>query len=152
MRKINLFLVALFTVITFGAAQAQDDADYLSDENLRRYAVMESVIDDMKSEISVVVNDMIKNQDGITGNRYNELAKGSGEAASDFEKKFMEQIEGVKEDRIDAIKQVNQIMATKMLPDGGKAYKAIKEALASDEEVKTKYATIKAEVEGETAE
>ncbi|UII25916.1 hypothetical protein LVD15_21845 [Fulvivirga maritima] len=151
MRKINLILATLFTVMVFGTAQAQDD-EYLTDENLRRYAIMEEVIDDMKSEISVVLNDMIKNQEGIDGKRYSELKSGSGEAASDFENKFMDQINNMVEERKEAIGDVVKILATKMLPDGGKAYNAIKSKLASDEELKTKYAAIKAEVTGETAE
>ncbi|MBL3657299.1 hypothetical protein [Fulvivirga sediminis] len=151
MSKINLILATLFTVMIFGTAQAQDD-EYVTDENLRRYAIMEEVIDDMKSEISVVLNDMIKNQDGFDGKRYSELKSGSGEPASDFENKIMDQINNMVDERKEAIGDVVKILATKMLPDGGKAYNAIKSKLASDEEVKTKYAAIKAEVSGEAAE
>jgi len=152
MRKINLFFVALFSVLSVTFANAQEETDYLTDENLRRYAVMTEAIDAMKAEISVVLNDMIKNQDGIDGKRYSELAKGEGEAASEFETKFMEKIEEMKKDRIEDIKTVNQILATKMLPDGGKAYKAIKTAISSDEEVKARYEAILAQVQLEEKE
>ena len=150
MKKINVLLALFFVVLLGNVAQAQDE---ISDEDLRRYALMMEVIDAMKSEISVLTNNMIKNQEGMTGQRYLELAKAKGNeakldemGASDFEKKFMTLITGKQDERKEAIKQVNQILATKMLPDGGKAYKAIKDALKSDEALKARYEKIEASV------
>lgn len=147
MRKINLFLVALFTLISLQAVQAQDDPDYVTEDNLRKYALMQEVIDGMKAEISVMLNDMIKNQEGIDGKRYKELASGQGEPAKEYEQKFMDQLNGMIDDRKEAIKSVNQILATKLLPDGGKAYKAIQNAISSDEEVKARYEEIVAQIQ-----
>jgi len=59
----------------------------------------------------------------------------------------MATIEEMKTERINAIKEVNQLLATKMLPDGGKAYKAIKAAITSDDEVKARYEVILAKVQ-----
>ncbi|MCG8383923.1 MAG: hypothetical protein MJA30_00145 [Cytophagales bacterium] len=150
MKKINVLLALFFVVLLGNVAQAQDE---ISDEDLRRYALMMEVIDAMKSEISVLTNNMIKNQEGMTGQRYLELAKAKGNeakldemGASDFEKKFMTLITEKQDERKEAIKQVNQILATKMLPDGGKAYKAIKDALKSDEALKARYEKIEASV------
>ena len=108
--------------------------------------MMESV-DAMKSEISVALNDMIKNQEGIDGKRYTELKKGEGEAATEFETKFMNNLEEMIEDRKAAIGEAVNILATKMLPDGGKAYKAIKTALSADTEVKARYEAILVQVQ-----
>ena len=66
--------------------------------------------------------------------------------ATEFEKKFMALITEKQDERKEAIKQVNQILATKMLADGGKSYKAIKEALKSDDEVKARYEKIEASI------
>lgn len=150
MKKINVLLAMLLMVLLGNVAKAQDE---ISDEELRRYALMMEVIDAMKSEISVLTNSMIKNQEGMTGKRYLELSKAKGDeakldgmGATEFEKKFMALITEKQDERKEAIKQVNQILATKMLADGGKSYKAIKEALKSDDEVKARYEKIEASI------
>lgn len=140
----KLLIVAL--LMGFGLA-ANAQSEEVSDENLRRYAILMETIDAMKSEISVTLNDMIKNQEGITGKRFSELSKGEGDPASEFEQKFMDTIEEMKKERIEAIKEVNQLLATKMLPDGGKTYKIIKAAIDSDEEVKARYESILAKIQ-----
>jgi len=146
MRKISLIFAALFMVFSAGVVNAQEE-DYLTDENLRRYAIMMEAVDAMKAEISVSLNDMIKNQEGIDGNRYKELKSGSGEPAKEFETKFMSALDEMIETRKEAIGDVVNILATKMLPDGGKAYKAIKTALASDADVKSRYEAILAQIQ-----
>lgn len=136
MRK--LFTLLFVSFLALGTVSAQE----ITDEQLYKYALLNEVIDQMKAEVSTAVNDLIKNQEGIDGKRYTELAKSGGEGANDFEKQFLELVEKEKDERIDAIKEVNQILATKMLGDGGKVYKQIKEALQSDESVKSRYETI----------
>ena len=140
-------LMALFfaVVMMSGNILAADD-DQITDEELWKYALMNEVIEQMKKDISATVNEMIKNQEGIDGKRYLELAKTNGDEAklseieaTDFEKKFLELVENEKNDRIEAIKVVNQELATKMVGDKGRTYKAIKEALNSDAELKTKF-------------
>ncbi|MEQ9120795.1 hypothetical protein [Fulvivirga sp.] len=145
MRKMKLLIAALLMGVVVNVSNAQSEE--ITDENLRRYALLMESVDAMKAEISVALNDMIKNQEGMTGKRFSELSKGEGEAATEFETKFMATIEEMKEDRIDAIKQVNQLLATKMLPDGGKTYKAIKAAIDSDEAVKARYEVILAKIQ-----
>ncbi|MEQ8244398.1 hypothetical protein [Fulvivirga sp.] len=141
----KLLIAALLMGVVVNVSNAQSEE--ITDENLRRYALLMESVDAMKAEISVALNDMIKNQEGMTGKRFSELSKGEGEAATEFETKFMATIEEMKEDRIDAIKQVNQLLATKMLPDGGKTYKAIKAAIDSDEAVKARYEVILAKIQ-----
>lgn len=145
MRKLSMLFVALFTVLSANV-MAQDE-DYITEENLRRYALMNEVIDAMKSEINAATNDMISNQDGITGSRFLEVSKGNGDPATEFETKFVEKVNEMRNDRIEALKEVNQILATKMLPNGGKAYKAIKTAISSDPEVKAQYEAILVQIQ-----
>ncbi len=145
MKKVSLVAAVLFMLLAGNFAQAQE----ISNENLRRYAIMMETVDAMKAEISDLTNEMIKNQEGMDGKRYLELAKAGGDAAKldelgakDFEKKFMELVTNMQEERKEAISEVVSIMATKMLPDGGKVYKEIKEAVASDPDVKARYEAI----------
>lgn len=145
MRKTVLMALVLFLGFT-SFAQAQD----ITDEQLYKYALLETVVDEMKAEISSVVNDMIKNQEGIDGKRYVELSKAKGDEAklaeldaNEFEKKFLSLVEDEKNERIEALKSVNTTLATKMLGDGGKVYKSIKAALSSDADLKARYDEIK---------
>ncbi|MCA6078898.1 hypothetical protein [Fulvivirga sedimenti] len=144
MKKVSL-MVAVMSVLLAGVVNAQE----ISNENLRRYAIMMETVDAMKQEISDLTNEMIKNQEGMDGKRYLELAKAGGDeakleaaGAKDYEKKFMELVTNMQDERKQAISDVVSIMATKMLPDGGKVYKEIKSAVDSDPEVKARYEAI----------
>lgn len=146
----TLLIIGLFSA---SPVFAQDDE--ISDEDLRKYAILNEVIDLMKKDISVMVNDLIKSQEGMTGKRFKELQGAKGDQAKydeleakEYEIKFMEIIAEKQAERIEAIKTVNQELATKMLGDGGKKYKAIKTALASDEALKAKYDAISASIKG----
>ena len=148
MKKLSYLFVAFALIIAGNSTAVAQDGE-ISNENLRRYALMMEVVDAMKQEISDITNEMIKNQEGMTGKRYMELASAKGDAAKldamgakDFEKKFMELITKQQDERKEAISEVVQILATKMLPDGGKTYKAIKSGLSSDEALKARYESI----------
>ncbi len=150
MKKVSL-LIAVMSMLLTGLVNAQD----ISNENLRRYAIMMETVDAMKQEISDLTNEMIKNQEGMDGKRYLELAKAGGDAAKldaagakDYEKKFMELVTKMQDERKQAISDVVSIMATKMLPDGGKVYKDIKAGLESDAELKARYEAIQAAIHG----
>jgi hypothetical protein len=146
----SIFLLVLGMILSLGA-MAQDEE--ITDEQLRRYALLQEVVDIMKKEISVELNEMIKAQEGMTGARYKELAATKGDepkmaaiSAKDFEKQFFQITEDMKNDRIEAIKTVNQELATKMLGDRGKVYKRIADALESDAALETRYQAIVAEI------
>lgn len=156
--KMNLLKNMLMTMMLLAASvvavQAQDDE--ISDEDIRKYALLTEVIDQMKKEVSSVVNDLIRNQEGINGQRYLELAKTKGDTdklaaidAKDFEVKFLELVETVKSERMESIKTVNQELATKMLGNNGRVYKAVKAAVESDPTVKAKFEEALAEIKGE---
>ena len=147
MRRVwnKIFVVALMSVVSLPAI-AQDE---ITDADLTKYALMQEVITYMKKDISVEINAMIKAQEGMTGQRYQELSKTKGDAdklasvnAEEWEIKFLEQTNSFKEERIEAIKTVNTELATKMVGDKGKTYKAIKDALSNDADVKARYDAI----------
>lgn len=142
----------LMLLLSVNQVKAQDD-EAVSDENLYRYALMMEVVESMKKEISAKTNEMIKNQEGMTGQRYLELAKTGGDEAKleaaeakDFEKKFLELVTNMQDEHKEAISDVLNTLANKMINGGAKSYKAIRDALASDEAVKARYEAIQQQI------
>ena len=129
-------------------AKAQDES--ITDDQLRKYALMQEVIYIMKKDISVELNLMIKAQDGMTGQRYKELAATKGDQskldaieAKEFEVKFLELTDQMKTERTEVLKMVNSELAKKMVGEKGRVYKRIKEAIKTDADLKAKYEEIK---------
>jgi len=150
MKKLNVLVSLVMALMLVSNLFAQEE---ISNEDLRKYALMSEVITLMKKDISLEVNQMIKNQEGMTGKRYSELAKANGDEAKlaeleakDFEIQFLQLVKDLKEKRIAAIKTVNQQLATKMVGDKGKLYKKIKSELASNTELKESYDQIVASI------
>lgn len=149
-----IFLTFLvLSIASFSQLKAQDQE--ITDEDLRKYALLNEVVDLMKKDISVMVNGMIKSQEGMTGKRFKELQKAKGDkakyeamGAKEFEIKFMELVAKKQSERIDAIKTVNQELATKMIGDNGKLYKKIRSELSSNTDLKAKYDQIVASLKG----
>lgn len=153
----KLFALFFAVVMMSGSIFAADD-DKITDEELWRYALLNEVIEQMKADISNVVNQMIEKQEGIDGKRYVELAKAGGDeaklkemGAKDFEIQFMQLVEEEKNERIEAIKTVNQELATKMVGDKGRTYKAIKAALKSDAALKARYEAFQQQIRFQAA-
>lgn len=134
----RLILASCTFILFTNLATAQE----VSNEQVWKYALMTEVIDQMKSELSKAVNGAIKAQEGMTGQRYKELA-GGATPANDFESQFLENISKIKDRRTKAIKTVNSNLATKMLGDA-KTYKAVKEAVKGD--FKAKYDEYRAQI------
>lgn len=149
-----IFLTFLvLSIASFSQLKAQDQE--ITDEDLRKYALLNEVVDLMKKDISVMVNGMIKSQEGMTGKRFKELQKAKGDkakyeemGAKEFEIKFMELVAKKQSERIDAIKTVNQELATKMIGDNGKLYKKIRSELSSNADLKAKYDQIVTSLKG----
>ncbi len=143
MGKINALLI-LSSLLLSGNISAQDDE--INQNDLRKYALLNEVIDLMKKDLSAEVNKMIKSQEGMTGQRYKELAATKGDesklaeiGAKGFEIQFLQLIADLKNERIGAIKLVNQELATKMVGDRGKTYKSIKAGLSANPDLKAQY-------------
>ncbi len=149
-----LFLALMMSILGGNIVMAQDEA--ISDDDLRKYALLSQVIDYMKKDISVELNKMIKAQEGMTGQRYKELSSAKGDeaklnemGAKDFEKQFMTLVNDMMDERKEALKSVNSELATKMVGDKGKVYKKIKADLKTDADLKGRYDAILAQVKGE---
>ena len=147
-------IVLMFVASTASFAQEEE----ISDESLYRYAMMQEVITAMKKDISKEINQMIKNQDGMTGQRYKELSATKGDEtklaaieAKEWEVKFLTQTNNFKETRITSIKTVNTELATKMVGNNGKTYKEIKSQLKENEELKARYDAIVASLKNQEA-
>lgn len=131
---LGITFLLVFTSVSF--------SQQITDEQVWKYALMTEVVDQMKADLSKEVNEMIRNQEGMTGQRYLELADGAT-PADDFEKQFMETVNQLKQRRIEAIKSVNSDLATKML-GGADVYKAVKSAVKG--EMKAKYDAYRAQI------
>ncbi len=151
-----IFASAVLLFAANSSALAQED---ISMDDLKKYAMLNEVINLMKKDISIEINKMIKAQDGMTGQRYKELAATKGDAtklqeagAKDFEIQFLGLTNKLKEDRTEAIKLVNKELAIKMVGNKGKTYKSIKAELKTNDTLKANYDTIvtvlRSEVEG----
>lgn len=134
----RLILASCALVLMAGLAKAQE----VTDEQVWKYALMTEVINQMKSELSKKVNETIKAQEGMTGQRYKELA-GGATPANDFETQFMANINKIKDKRTKDIKTVNSKLATKMLGSAD-IYKAVKAAVKADK--KAIYEEYKAQI------
>lgn len=148
-------MLVMLMVIGMMATNVTYAQDEIADIDLRKYAILSQAVDFMKKDISVELNKMIKAQEGMTGQRYKELAATKGDeakmaelGAKDFEKQFIDLANKMKEERIASIKIVNSELATKMVGNKGKLYKKIKADLKTDEALKARYTAILSEVSG----
>lgn len=145
-------MTIMISVLAGNLVLAQDE---IADSDLRKYAVLSQSIEFMKKDISIELNKMIKAQEGMTGQRYKELAATKGDQAKlaaidakDYEKQFIELVDKLKEERKASMKQVNSELATKMVGNKGKTYKKIKAELKTDEALNARYEVILAQVSG----
>ena len=147
-----MILTIVISVLAGNLVMAQDE---ITDADLRKYAVMSQSIEFMKKDISIELNKMIKAQDGMTGQRYKELAATKGDEAKlaaidakDYEKQFMALVTKLMDERKASIKEVNSELATKMVGNKGKIYKKIKADLKTDEALLARYEIILSQVSG----
>ncbi|MEQ8302960.1 MAG: hypothetical protein RIB47_06185 [Cyclobacteriaceae bacterium] len=150
MMKINVLLLIASMMLAGNVSQAQDD-DAISDEDLQKYAVAMDSIDNMTSTLIETISEMVKSNENVSASRYNELskiiddeAKLTEAEATEEEKEFVRAVAAKKDEETAKINEAFQSLARDYI--GAKSYNAIKKALASDEEVKTKYEAIKAEL------
>jgi len=147
----TLWAMVILGLMLSAPAMAQDEE--ITDSDLHKYALLSEVIDLMKKDISIELNGMIKNQEGMTGTRYKELAATKGDEAKlaeieakEFEIQFIGLFDDLKSKRTVAIKTVNQELATKMVGNKGKTYKAIKAALKENADLKARYDQVLASI------
>lgn len=146
MKKHVLLLIFVFG---FGLAYAQDE---ITDDDLKAYAIANAAVKSITSSISPMVNDLIAKQEGMTGQRFKELQATKGDAdklasieAKDWEKEFLEKVDGEIEKRTDAAKEIINLMANYAM--GASKYKAIRAGLSSDAALQARYSQIEAKME-----
>ncbi len=153
MRRITTTLMACLMMLFVAAtAQAQD----ITDQDMKDYAVILLAQKSITEKISPYVNGLIEQQEGIDGNRYAELdaiAKGdatklaSGTPTEQFEQQFYATIQKRVDTRKKAASTVVNTLAKYSL--GAKKYNAIKKAYKSDSDVKAKVDQMMAELAAE---
>lgn len=134
MRRITTALIACLMMVFFaGSTLAQDD---ITDADLKDYAIILMAQKSITDKISPMVNDLIAKQEGMTGQRFQELRKGEGDPAKDWETSFLNVVNGQIKKKQDAAKSVLNTLAKGSL--GAKKYSAIKKAVKSNAEMKAK--------------
>lgn len=135
-------------------AAVSGDTAGVTDEDLRKYAILMDSINDMKQTLLKEMGDMVKNREGMTNARYNDLSKANGDEAklqelkaTDDELAFLNEVNEKKKTGAAKISETFQAMAKDFI--GVETYNEVKDALAADTEVKTRYDEIFAEVEKE---
>jgi hypothetical protein len=139
---------------TSGMASASLDTAGISDDDLRKYAVVMDSINTMKKNLLTEISDMVKGNESMTNARYNELSKAGGDEeklremkATEEEIAFVKQVNDRKNEGASEISETFQTLARDYI--GVETYNEVKNALAADSELKARYDTILNEVENE---
>lgn len=140
MKKLSkAVLAAILLAFISINVQAQD----ITDQDMKDYAVILLAQKSITDKISPMVNGLIEKQDGIDGNRYVELDKAAkGKVANlpadatDFEKQFYGLIQKQVSKKKKAAGTVVNTLAKNSL--GAKKYGAVKKAYKGDSDVKAK--------------
>ncbi len=135
MRKLTSGILALGFVLAVGFTNA--NAQDVTDEDLKNYAIIELAKTSITSGISPMVNDMIEKQEGMTGQRFQELKKSNGEGAEEWEQQFLAVVNKQVEKKKKAATDVVKLLASNAM--GASAYKATKSAISSDADMKAKF-------------
>jgi len=150
MNVFRFLCYSLFSLTSFAAA-AQDNTATPSDEELKKYAVAMDSIDDMKTDLLKSISEFVKNNDKISGARYNELSKIINDEQKLAEAKATpEEIAAVQEvldqknEGTAKIQETFQSLAKDYV--GASVYNKVKKALAADPEVKSRYEAIMSEI------
>ncbi|MCK5281535.1 MAG: hypothetical protein KAK04_23450 [Cyclobacteriaceae bacterium] len=135
MRKLanGMLALGLLLAVGFTSANAQD----VTDEDLKNYAIIELAKTSITSGISPMVNDLIAKQEGMTGQRFQELKKGEGEPAEEWETQFIAVVNKQIDKKKKAATDVVKLLASNAM--GATTYKATKAAIKSDPDMKAKF-------------
>ena len=135
MRKMTngMLVFALLLVGVIMNANAQD----VTDEDLKNYAIIELAKNSITSGISPMVNEMIEKQEGMTGQRFQELQQSKGADAAEWEKKFLDVVNKQIDKKKEAATEVVKLLASNAM--GASKYKATKAAIASNADMKAKF-------------
>jgi hypothetical protein len=135
MKKLTRGVLALgmLLVVGFTGVYAQD----VTDEDLKNYAIIELAKNSITEGISPMVNDMIEKQEGMTGQRFQELQKTKGAGAEEWEQKFLAVVNKQIDKKKKAATDVVKLLASNAM--GAAKYKATKAAISSNADMKSKF-------------
>lgn len=135
MKKLMNGILALGVLLAVGftSANAQD----VTDQDIKNYAIIELAKNSVIGDISTTVNEMIEKQEGMTGQRFQELQEGTGEPAQDWEKQFLAVVNKQIDKKKKAATDVVKLLASNAM--GAAKYKATKSAISTDADMKAKF-------------
>jgi len=147
--KYKVILLATFFLFVGTTIFAQE---IITDDELKKYAIAMDSISDMKTTLLSSISDMVKTNEEMRTDRYNELSKIIDDDAKLAEAKatpeeiaFIKEVVAKKEEGTAAITQTFQRLAKEYI--GAASYNKVKKALSSDAEVKSRYQTFLDELE-----
>lgn len=134
MKTLSKALLAclMLTLVSF-SAKAQEE---ITDQDLKDYAIVLLAQNSIMDKVSPMVNELITKQEGMTGNRFEELRGNKGEPAKDWEKSFLSLVDKQIKKKQDAAKEVTNLLAKNSL--GSAKYVQIRNAVKSDKSMQAK--------------
>jgi hypothetical protein len=155
----STFLTGIFFLTLASAplfAQDAQSAAAVTDDELKKYAVAMDSINEMQTELSGEIKDMVKENKAVPVARYNELYKIIGDEAKLFEAqatpeeiKFVKEVVARREEGTAKIKETYQVLAKDYV--GVASFNKVKKALTTDESLKTKYQSMMDELAKDNA-
>ena len=135
MRKLmnGMLALGLLLAVGFTSVNAQD----VTDKDVKNYAIIELAKISIVSGISPMVNDLIKKQEGMTGQRYQQLKKGEGDPAEEWETQFVAVVQKQIDKKKKAATDVVKLLAANAM--GAATYKATKAAIKADPAMKATF-------------
>ncbi len=142
MRKLLNGMLALGLLLAVGLSSV--NAQDVTDEDLKNYAIIELAKKSITKTISPLVNDMIKKQEGMTGQRFKKLQASKGDKAKltaveaeEWEIQFLDLVNKQIDKKKKAATDVVKLLASNAM--GAATYKATKAAISADPDIKAKY-------------
>ncbi|MDH4057513.1 MAG: hypothetical protein OEU76_02055 [Cyclobacteriaceae bacterium] len=145
------FLTFALAFFTLSASYAQDASESVTDEELRKYAVVMDSVDHMSKNLLETITELVMSNDQISAARYNDLnkiiddeAKLKEAEATPEEIAAVKEVVKRKEEETAKIQEIFMTLATEYV--GAATYNKVKKALGSDPDTKTRYEAILAEL------
>lgn len=151
--KIKFFMTVILGIMWM-SSWAQDESAAVSDDDLKRYAVMMDSIDEMRISLLAEISEMVKNNEKISVTRYNDLfkiidndEKLAAENATPEEVAAIKEVQARKDAGTTEINDAFKSLAKEYV--GASTYNKVKKALGDDTEVKSKYQAMLTELKAD---
>ena len=141
----KVVLTLILAIFVGGPLMAQEDELEITQEDLKAYASIQLAVEVISQSVKPALLDMIEKQEGMTTKRYMELQKGEGDAAQEWETKFLGLIKEMAAKRSEAAKDVLNLIVNNSTLTSAK-YAKIKDSLESDPDLKARYDAVTADL------